>query len=78
MRTLVKRGRGRALILVSISLAGIVSGGCASWKPVVAQRDQLCRDWKEITRSKDDRLSKGTAEQIAGNNVSRSAWGCNA
>lgn len=36
--------------------------------------DQLCKSWVPIYPSKDDRMTKGTVEQIAANNVASDVW----
>lgn len=50
--------------------------GCSSLPVVIADRDALCNDWREITVSKYDRLTEQTASEIEGGNKSRPAWGC--
>lgn len=36
--------------------------------------EQICKTWKPIYPSRQDKLTKGTAEQIAGNNVASEQW----
>jgi hypothetical protein len=38
--------------------------------------DELCRDWRHMTVSRQDRLTQETAEQIEASNGSRVNWGC--
>jgi len=63
-------------LVTTAALLSTTLGACASMQPVVVDKGQMCESWKEISRSKKDRLTKITAEQIAGNNASRKAWGC--
>lgn len=50
--------------------------GCSSLRVATVDRDALCRDWREVTVSKHDKLTEQTASEIEGGNKSRSVWGC--
>lgn len=43
---------------------------------MIVTADELCRDWRHSTISKNDVLTQETAEQIEASNNSRPAWGC--
>lgn len=43
---------------------------------MIVTAEELCRDWRHQTVSKNDRLTQETAEQIEANNLSRPNWGC--
>lgn len=64
---------GQLVVFCAIIVA-IVSG-CSSTGTIV-QAESLCTDWREISVSKRDRLTQGTASQIESNNKSRGGWGC--
>jgi hypothetical protein len=49
--------------------------GCSSGIAVIAT-EELCRDWRRVTVSKNDKLTDGTATQIEASNKSRPNWGC--
>jgi hypothetical protein len=38
--------------------------------------DELCRDWRHQSVSKDDKLTDKTASGIEGSNDARANWGC--
>lgn len=38
--------------------------------------ENLCRDWRHKTISRQDKLTEETASQIDADNKSRPAWGC--
>ena len=48
--------------------------GCASAFVVTA--NELCRDWRHQTVSKNDTLTDKTASGIEGSNDARVNWGC--
>jgi hypothetical protein len=48
--------------------------GCSSAFVVTA--DELCRDWRHQSVSKDDKLTDKTASGIEGSNDARANWGC--
>lgn len=57
-----------------LSLAPLT--GCAKSFVGIVASEELCRDWRETSVSKDDKLTEGTASQIEANNKSRPNWGC--
>ena len=75
-----KEHLGRALQLVFLSLiAGTVSA-CGT-VPKIVTAEELCKDWRRIEISKNDRFAKsskgrGTDNQIEANNETRAVWGC--
>ncbi|MDH3194989.1 MAG: hypothetical protein OEL78_01605 [Hyphomicrobiales bacterium] len=60
---------------MAICLAGIAEAGCAT-APIVAQAGQLCRDWVVQDRSKGDRLTSRTIQNMTASNTARVTWGC--
>jgi type IV pilus biogenesis protein CpaD/CtpE len=62
------------LIVFCVSIAATVSG-CASTEPI-ATAAQLCKDWRVLRPSKQDKLTQGTAEEMEASNKSRSVYGC--
>ena len=58
------------------SFAGIALAlsGCAKEPEPGGLAKHLCRSWKEISISKDDKLTKGTAADIAGTNAAHETW----
>jgi len=61
------------LAKLAAMLGGLaVLGGCAGQTAVIVS----CDAWKRIMISKHDSLTRGTAEQIEGNNRGREAAGC--
>ena len=61
-------------IAFCVTLAGIVSA--CTGKPIVVTADELCKDWRHSTVSRNDKLTQETAEQIEASNKSRPNWGC--
>lgn len=55
-------------------LSPVLLTGCA--KNIVVTAEELCKDWRHQTVSKDDRLTDRTAAQIEASNESRPNWGC--
>lgn len=55
------------LALLATSLTGC-SGNIAG------TASQLCNTWKPVYVSKDDKLTKGTTEQIAASNAANEVW----
>lgn len=47
--------------------------GCATG--FVATAENLCKDWRHQTVSKDDKLTDKTASQVEASNESRVNWG---
>lgn len=43
---------------------------------MIVTADELCKDWRHGTVSKNDKLTQETAEHIEGSNKSRPNWGC--
>lgn len=44
---------------------------------MIVTAEQLCKDWRDIKVSKQDKgITETTAQQIEANNLSRPAWGC--
>ena len=58
-------------LLAVISLAPLLTG-CAH--QTTGTTAQMCETWRDVSVSKKDVLTKETASEIAGNNVSRSVW----
>ncbi len=61
-----------ALVLLSLGLLT----GCATPSAVIANSDQLCKDWRHLTVSKRDKLTDKTAAGMEASNHSRENWGC--
>jgi hypothetical protein len=55
-------------------VAATILGGCA--KEVTGTAQIICGDWRQISVSKNDKLTDQTAKEIVGNNSARAAW-CN-
>ena len=68
------RPSARLLKAALISLAGCVTSGCADWKQITGTAAQVCNTWKPILPSRSDKLTEGTARQVAGNNAANEAW----
>jgi hypothetical protein len=64
----------RLTMLLAVCL---ILPACSSTS-IVATVDpgQLCQSWREISTSKDDKLTPDTARQILGNNLGRQSAGC--
>lgn len=43
---------------------------------MVVQAEQLCKDWRHQTVSKDDKITQDTAAGMEASNKSRPNWGC--
>ena len=59
-------------------LVGIASSplaGCADKLVMISQAD-LCKSWKHMDVSKEDKITQKTAAKMLGNNNSRPLWGC--
>lgn len=57
-------------ILLSVTLAGCSSVG----KEIEGTAAQICRTWKPVFTSKDDKLTDDTVRQIVGNNEANRTW----
>ena len=60
------------VLLVSLGL----QTGCARDFVGIVASEELCRDWRGVSVSKNDKLTEQTASEIEANNKSRPAWGC--
>jgi hypothetical protein len=54
----------------------LLSGGCASDIARTVDPDRVCDAWGQIRVRKADKLTEGTAADIARNNAGREAFGC--
>lgn len=50
--------------------------GCLKTLPLVVTVEELCKDWRHKTVSKQDRLTEQTASDLEADNKSRPNWGC--
>lgn len=57
-------------MLLSATLAGCSSAG----NVIEGTAVQICRTWKPVFTSKDDKLTDETVRQIVGNNEANRAW----
>jgi hypothetical protein len=48
--------------------------GCSQSTVEIADSPALCRSWKPVTVSKNDVLTRQTAEEIAANNAAQEVW----
>lgn len=64
----------RTALFLSMLISPVLLTGCA--QSIVATADQLCKDWRHQTVSKDDRLTDKTASGLEGSNEARVNWGC--
>ena len=61
----------RACVCIALSTSFL---GCS--KTIVVTADELCKDWRHQSVSRNDKLTQETAEQIEASNGSRVNWGC--
>lgn len=66
----------RTMKCAALLLSLVLLPACSTTSPVVATAESLCKDWRNLTVSKSDKLTEDTAAQIEANNKSRPAWGC--
>lgn len=73
----MSKAKRLAMMLLSLALLA----GCSGTPAVIVKGKKgnvsnLCRDWRHMTVSKDDRMTEETASQIEASNLSRPNWGC--
>jgi hypothetical protein len=57
---------------VLASLLSLALTACS--QNITGTSEQMCRSWETIRPSRHDVMSKGTVEQIVGNNAARQVW----
>lgn len=65
----------RKHVLLAMLLSGMLAG-CSSLNGGVIEGTavQICRTWKPVFTSKDDKLTDDTVRQIVGNNEANRHW----
>lgn len=66
----------RQLKHTTLLLLPVLLSGCSGSTVEIAS-NLVCKSWRPVTVSKDDKLTEKTASQIEGNNEARKAVGCN-
>jgi len=65
----------RKILKYGMLLSGpALLSGCSTNTVVTAEN--LCKDWRHMTVSKNDKITDKTASQIEASNESRVTWGC--
>ena len=60
--------------LLATLLSGMLAACSANGNVIEGTAVQICRTWKPVFTSKDDRLTDDTVRQIVGNNEANRTW----
>lgn len=64
----------RKLPLLAALLSASLTSACGTTTAIDGTTVHVCKTWEPIYLSKSDKLTDGTARQIAGNNAANEVW----
>ncbi len=64
----------RKLLPLALLLSATLAGCSANGNVIEGTATQICRTWKPVFTSKNDKLTDDTVKQIVGNNEANRTW----